>query len=786
MKKVLISLLFFSALLMAQYPGTGNPAAGDLFLNGPGNNPAIYGVNTGTTLTAYLQQEKDKLLKPALDVRHNTIRYHVGYDSTFFYGGGIGLPLMRHIWAGFDYSSVDKKFSAGILIRPASFLSLGAVLHDVSGPDHLSAGIALRPFNDRITLGYTYQSPLNKYFQTTGHHNIYSVEAEIRDGILLGFSYDDVNKTSLISFGLNLSHQSLRIWNGKNSTTAALSQHTRYLRKASKGKPAVYLRLNGYYTREIVPGMRNVTNLNDLLTALEAFKNDRSVNILYLDIRSFTMNISELTEFQKALADLKRSGKRIYAYSTNGNTATWYLTAPAHKRMIYPLGEYRLRGLSASSLYMRTLFDTLGIDVEIQRIGDYKSGPEPLLLNAMSDPGKESMREYLDIIMSGIITGISDGTGLKEEEVIQYIKEGPYLLKEAQEMGIVHDLIYPDEIKEKIAKYEDVKTIDWRSIWSYSPSKGWPYTWKAAETVSPVAVIYATGIIMEGQSRYSPFSGQITMGDKTIGQRLKAANKDPRIKAIVLRVDSPGGDNIASDRIHREITRITNPKEKKKAKPFIVSMGSLAASGGYYISVPADKIFAEKNSLTGSIGIYGGSLTFEKFLREKLLINPDSLYAYPNSMYSNPFFTMTDEERAWQMRGLRDGYETFINKVTEGRNLSFEEVDSLGRGRIWSGEAAFRHGLVDTLGTLKDAIHYAAKVSGVPVRYTTDRAYPADGFGMKNLPLKNLLVQSVLADYPGIQKAGKAIEKELLWKESNTMIILPWNGLEFDFFSGGE
>ncbi|HDT12630.1 MAG TPA: signal peptide peptidase SppA, partial [Candidatus Marinimicrobia bacterium] len=321
---------------------------------------------------------------------------------------------------------------------------------------------------------------------------------------------------------------------------------------------------------------------------------------------------------------------------------------------------------------------------------------------------------------------------------------------------------------------------------SYSPSKGWPYTWKASETVSPVAVIYATGTITQGPSRFSPFSGEITMGDKTIAERLKAAHKDPRIKAIVLRVDTPGGDNIASDRIHREISRITQPKGKKKAKPVIVSMGSLAASGGYYISVPADKIFAEENSLTGSIGILGGSITFEKFLRNKLLINPDSLSTYPNSMYSNPFFTMTDEEREWQMRSLRDGYETFVNKVTEGRNLSFEEVDSLGRGRIWSGEAALKHGLVDTLGTLRDAIHYAAKISGVPVRFTSDHAYPGDGFGMKNLPYTNFLLGSVLAESPHIRKITKALERELLWKESDMMIILPWNILEFEFFSGGE
>jgi protease-4 len=786
MKKIMISLLFLFTLLMAQYPGTGNPASGDLFLNGPGNNPAVYGVNTGTSLTAILHQGNDNSIMSALDVQLNSAHYLLGYDSTFFYRGGMGLPLLRHVWAGLEFNSVDKKFSAGLLIRPATFLSLGAVVHDVTGPDQLTAGIAIRPFNDRITFGYTYQSPINASFKMTGHNSIYFVETEVRDGILLGYSYDDVKQTSLISLGVNLTNQSARIWNDKQSTTVAVSQHTRYLRNISKGKPGVYLRLNGQYAREIVPGMTNVTNINDLLSALEAFKHDHSVSILYLDIRSFSMNISEMTELQASLTDLKESGKRIYAYSINGNTATWFLTAPAHKRMIYPLGEYRLSGLSSTNLYMRSLLDTLGIDVEIQRIGDYKSAPEPLLLNAMSGPGKESLREYLDSIMSGFISGISNGTGLDETVVSTVIKEGPYLVKEALEKGIVHELAYPDEIKGKIAKHENVKSIDWRSIWSYSPTKGWPYTWKSAETVSPVAVIYASGAITEGKSRYSPLSGQITMGDRTISDRLKTAQKDPRIKAIVLRVDSPGGSIIASDRIHREISRITKPKDKNKAKPVIVSMGNLAASGGYYISVPADKIFTEENTLTGSIGIYGGSFTFEKFLRQTLLIHPDSLYSYKNSMFNNPFFMMTDEERAWQMRSLQNGYEMFVGKVMDGRNMSFEEVDSLGRGRIWSGEAAFKHGLVDTVGTLKDAIHYAAKISGVPVQYTTDRAYPADGFGMMNLPLKSRMVQSVLADYPAIQKAGKIIEKELLWKENDMMIILPWNILEFEYISGGE
>lgn len=781
MKRFIVLLLMFPVLLWAQFPRINNPAMGESFLQYGEINPSVPGISKGSSMNLFFQQSPDNDFYGGAGLSIGGQYIHGIYDSTFSYTYGIGFPLLRHIWLGADYSSRDKTFSAGLLIRPVSFLSAGAVLHDLSGPDHLSAGIAIRPFNDRLTLGYTYQSILDEYFRPREHHAVYTADMEVRDGLLLGLSYDDQLKTAQVSLGVTFAHQSLSLWKDKDYTTVSAGFYTRNLRNIHTGVPVIRLRLSGIYTREPVPGMMNTTDINDLLAALDAFKHDSSVESLYIDMRSFTMGISELVALHHALMDLKESGKRIYVYSTNGNIASWYLTASAHKRLAYPLGEYRIKGLSSSSLFLREALDSLGIAVEIQRIGKYKSGPEPLLMTGMSTPGKEALKDYLDSIMDEMISGISRGTGLLPNEVDSLIHHGPYLIEEARDKKMIHDLIYPDEIKETIANYENVNKIEWRSLWTYSPARGWPYSWQPARITSPVAVIYATGAILEGRSRYSPFSGELTMGDKTITDRLKAARKDPRVKAIVFRVDSPGGSILASDKIHREISRIVNPKDKTKAKPFIVSMGTLAASGGYYISVPADKIFAEKNTLTGSIGIYGGSVTFEKFLREKLRIHPDSLTTAPNSSYGNALFSMTPQEREWQFKTLKSGYDRFLNHVSQGRDMSYAEVDSVARGRIWTGQAALSLGLVDTLGTLSDAIRYAATCVHVNPRYTNTDPYPGKGYGMQHLTFGDKMLLKTLVKHPSLQKTSKTLERELLWKEKDMMIILPWNVPEFEF-----
>jgi protease-4 len=781
MKQLKLCILMIPALVWAQYPRLNNPAMGESFLQYRGVNPAVSGLSKGSELHLFFQQVSGDDFYGSAGLSLGKFSVTGQYDSLLTWNYGLGIPLFRYMWVGADYSTADERLSAGLLLRPFPYLSLGAVLHNPAEPDHLTAGLAVRPFNNRLTFGYSYLTSVDEHFRFRDHHAIYTADMEVRDGLYLGLSYDDYLKTAQVSMGVTFTHQSLAFWKDKERTTLSAAFHTRYLRKVNSATPVVYLRLKGTYVREMVPGMVNTTDMNDLLAALRSFQKDVSVECLFLDIRSFTMGLSELMELQHALADLKDAGKRIYVYSTNGNLATWYLSAPAEKRMAYPLGEYRIQGLSSSNLYVREMLDSLGIAVEIQRIGKYKSGPEPLLMTGMSESGKEALKEYLSDIMDEIITGIARGSGLSYETVDSLIRNGPYLVQEAQDLNLIQKLAFPDETKELIAAYENVKQIEYKSLWAYSPTRGWPYDWEPDAIFSPVAVIYASGTILEGRSHYSPFSGELTMGDQTICDRLKTARKDPRIKAIVFRVDSPGGSILASDKIHREIFHIMNPTDKKKAKPFIVSMGSLAASGGYYISAPADKIFAEPNTLTGSIGIYGGSLTFEKFLREKLRIHPDSLQFYPNSQFGNPLFSMTETERAWQFKTLKSGYDRFVNLVSDGRNMSYAQVDSIGQGRIWTGQDAISLGLADTLGTLTDAIRYAAVLAHVNPQYTNTNPYPGKGYGMQSISLGDKILLKTLEKYPALQKAGSAVEQELFWKENDMMIILPWRVPKIEF-----
>ncbi|MEA1986964.1 MAG: signal peptide peptidase SppA, partial [Candidatus Marinimicrobia bacterium] len=312
----------------------------------------------------------------------------------------------------------------------------------------------------------------------------------------------------------------------------------------------------------------------------------------------------------------------------------------------------------------------------------------------------------------------------------------------------------------------------------FNYEKSFLYDWKNPKVNNKIAVIYASGQIVEGKSKISPFGGKISMGAETIVARLKVAGKDPRVKAIVLRVDSPGGSAFASDMIWHEIENIVHPKKKSKAKPVVVSMGNLAASGGYYISCNADYIYAEENTLTGSIGIFGATISIEKMLK-KIHIDTDSLTTDPNAIYQFAFNNPSDEAKEFFHKTITTGYKSFITKVAKGRKMKLSEVDSIGQGRIWIAKDAKEIGLVDGIGGLDKAIKKAGKLAKIGnVKNVSIQPYPSAGFGIE-MPFMNFVSHKVFSKYPLISEVGEKYYSYRLYSDGGNLILLPFEQYEF-------
>ena len=441
--------------------------------------------------------------------------------------------------------------------------------------------------------------------------------------------------------------------------------------------------------------------LNQLKTAIRTAKENDNIKGIYLQSGILLGGgPAMLLELRNELEDFKTTGKFIVSYSEILTEGGYFLSSVADEVYLNPLGALEFNGLSSNVVFLTGLFKKLEIEPVIFRVGEFKSAVEPFFLEKMSEENRLQTAMFLNEMNDLAIEKIAISRNLSFER-LKEINDNMLVRKnqDAVDMGLVDGLWYDDQVKDLlreklgIAEDKEIPSINVTRINT---------TAKTPNRTSPnkIAVIIASGEIISGDSEGS-------IGSKQFSEEIKKARKDKDVKAIVLRVNSPGGSVLASDVIWREMY------EAKQVKPVIASMSEVAASGGYYISAPADTIVAQPNTITGSIGIFGLWFNMEGLLQNKLGITTDVVTTGEYSDFMNPTRQISPIEKGIVQTQVEEGYDVFLSRVAEGRGMTKEQVMEVASGRVWTGIQAQRNGLVDVLGGLDDAINIAAAKAGV-------------------------------------------------------------------------
>jgi protease IV len=488
--------------------------------------------------------------------------------------------------------------------------------------------------------------------------------------------------------------------------------------------------LKGGLTEEPAPvGMDGSSirdNLKGVIERIGKAKADPNVKGLVVRIHGLSLGLAKGYELRQAIAKFRESGKKAYAFLESAENAD-YLVASAADEIVMPeSGWLMIKGLAAEVTFYKGLFDKLGVKADWMQVGEFKSFGEPYTRTSMSPAFREEIGALLGDSYAMMAEAIARRQGIALADAKAIIDGGPYSPSAAKAVGLINKIGYADQIEVEVARSiglgsikldtrygKKVETIDLNGIAGLMKmvqmlSGEGP---KKAETkASKIALIYASGSIMTGKST-SSLLGETTMGSETIVKYLRDAEKDKTVKAIVLRVDSPGGSALASDLIWREVVRIE--------KPIVASMSDVAASGGYYISMGTDKIFAEPGTLTGSIGVTGGKFVLSG-LMEKLGVTTDTITVGKNGTLNSINQPFSETERAAMKRLMDDTYHQFVAKAAQGRKMTFEQLNKLAGGRVYTGRQAQKLGLVDEIGTLEDALASAKQLAGIPEEETPE------------------------------------------------------------------
>ncbi len=404
----------------------------------------------------------------------------------------------------------------------------------------------------------------------------------------------------------------------------------------------------------------------------------------------------KVQELRAAVLRFRRSGKPVYGYVEFCGNKEYYLLAACTKVYALPTAILQVAGLSAEVTFFRKTLDKLGVQAQFEGVGKYKNAPNTFTESAFTEPHREQMTALVDSLFSQFVAGIAQGRGKTPEEVRALVDRGPYDGPGALRAGLVDGLMYEDELEPKLGGASRVTPARYvRSAGSF-----------IFDRRPKVALIYAVGDIMPGESQSSAVGGEFA-GSDTIARAIRSARTDDDIKAIVFRIDSPGGFGPAADVIRREV------QLARKGKPVVVSMGDLAASGGYYVTIGSNAIVAQPGTITGSIGVFSGKFSM-RGLYDKLGISREILTRGAHADIFSTYRPWTEEERS-KIRGQNvTFYEDFVHKVASGRGKTYDEIDAVAQGRVWTGADAIATGLVDRLGGLDDAIAIAKEKASIP------------------------------------------------------------------------
>ena len=445
----------------------------------------------------------------------------------------------------------------------------------------------------------------------------------------------------------------------------------------------------------------NILGLNDILANIKKAKTDENIKGIYIEIGMISAGFATREEIRNALLDFKESGKFITTYSEIYTQGSYYLASVADYICMYPEGGMELRGLNSTIPFFTNALKKMGIEPQVIRHGKFKSAVEPFMLTEMSDENREQIETYMGSIWEHFLKNVASERKLTIDRLNEIADNLEIQnTEDAVRLGLVDSLFYRDQFQNHLAnlmEQENYDDINFVSLKKYNKVKNENARDKFKK--EKVAVIYAQGEIQSGEG------SETVIGSERISKAIRKARKDEKVKAIVLRVNSPGGSALASDVIWREM------KLANEEKPVVVSMGDVAASGGYYIACASDKIYASPNTITGSIGVFGIMPNIEELMTDKIGITFDNVKTNKFADLGSVNRPLTQEEYDIIQKGVVDVYNTFISKVAEGRDMSQENVDDIGQGRVWSGTNAMDINLIDEYGGLEAAVAGAAELA---------------------------------------------------------------------------
>lgn len=484
--------------------------------------------------------------------------------------------------------------------------------------------------------------------------------------------------------------------------------------------------------------------LDDILSSIQKAKENDNIKGIYLQALSLNTSYASLQEIRNALLDFKKSGKFVVAYSDNYTQGLYYLASVADKVLLNPKGMIEWRGIASAPLFYKDLLQKIGIEMQVFKVGTYKSAVEPFISTEMSPANREQVTAFINSIWGQVTTDVAASRSLTVDSLNAYADRMLMFhpAEETVKCGLADTLMYRNDVRNYLKKMVKIDEDDRLPLLGLDAMINVKKNMPKDKSGNIVAVYYASGEITDYPGSSSSEDGIV--GSKVITD-LRKIQEDDDIKAVVLRVNSPGGSAFASEQIWNAV------KNLKAKKPVIVSMGNYAASGGYYISCIADTIVAEPTTLTGSIGIFG-MIPNVKELSEKVGLNYDVVKTNKHSDFGIIMRPLNDDEKSLMQMMITQGYDTFLSRCAEGRHMSKEAIEKIAEGRVWTGETAKGLGLVDVLGGIDTALNIAVSKAGVE-NYTVI-SYPEkeDLFSMlfNSKPtnyIESQLLQSKLGEY---------------------------------------
>lgn len=454
----------------------------------------------------------------------------------------------------------------------------------------------------------------------------------------------------------------------------------------------------------LLTGKESDLSLKDVLKSIRHAKEQESVKGIYLDMGVFSGGTASLDAIRRALMDFKESGKFIVAYADSYTQGGYYLASVADKIYLNPQGILGLTGISSQTMFYKGLLQKIGVEMMVFKVGTYKGAVEPFIADKLSDANREQITSYQSSIWGNITKGIAKSRNITVDDVNRFADEGAFFAspEKAVEYKLIDELKYRSEVEKYLIEQsgqtgDKLKTVGLSNMRNVKKTE--------REYRNKIAIVYAEGEIMQSLVS-SPYRGGHPYISEKLNDDLKKLADNEEVKAVVLRINSPGGSAYTSEQIWKQVY------ELKKKKPVVVSMGSVAASGGYYIASGASKIIAEPNTLTGSIGIFG-MFPNTTGLFNKLALTTDIVKTNKYADFGDPSRPMTNDEKALIQGYIERGYDTFLTRCAEGRGLSKADIDSIGQGRVWTGEQALKIGLVDELGGIERAVELASELAEI-------------------------------------------------------------------------